>query len=103
LGRKVDRHLPRGRNTLNLYEVTMAEKLYSENYGVLQENFSDPSIEGVYETKVELLFRAIMKLGCVCSVTKEARSRRVKVKIKLPFLIPNRLLPFIGKCVKRRL
>lgn len=79
IGRKVDKYLPRSRPTLNLYEVTMPEKLYVDNYATLEENFADSSIEGVYETKVELLFRAIMKLGCVCSVTKEARSKRVKV------------------------
>jgi len=76
----------------------MAEKLYSENYGVLQENFSDPSIEGVYESKVELLFRAIMKLGCVCSVTKEARSRRVKVKVNCHICHPLHITFYREMC-----
>lgn len=30
----------------------------------------DPDIEGIYETQMTLEFRAIMELGCVCSVNK---------------------------------
>lgn len=31
-------------------------------------DLSDPSVEGVYETQVSLIFRAILNLGCICSV-----------------------------------
>lgn len=32
----------------------------------------DPDIEGIYETQMTLEFRAIMELGCICSVEKNA-------------------------------
>lgn len=32
----------------------------------------DPQVEGVYETQVSLLFRAYLKLGCVCRVLRSA-------------------------------
>ena len=33
---------------------------------------SSPDIEGVYESNVPLIFRAIVSLGCVCTVSKAA-------------------------------
>ena len=33
---------------------------------------SSPDIEGVYETQVSLLFRALCNVGCVCTVSKES-------------------------------
>ena len=38
----------------------------------LMTQLSSPEVEGVYGTQVPLLFRAIVALGCVCSVSKEA-------------------------------
>lgn len=32
----------------------------------------DPDIEGIYETQMSLEFRAIMQLGCICTVDKQA-------------------------------
>jgi hypothetical protein len=37
----------------------------------------DPSVEGLYESKVPLDFRAICELGCVCSVVPSARSHNI--------------------------
>lgn len=34
----------------------------------------DPDIEGIYETQMSLEFRAMMQLGCVCAVDKQAIS-----------------------------
>lgn len=39
-------------------------------------DLSTPDVEGIYETQVPLLFRALLKLGCVCSVDKN-ESRRL--------------------------
>lgn len=38
-------------------------------------NLSKPGIEGVYETKVSSVLRALLNLGCVCSVTLEAAKK----------------------------
>lgn len=35
-------------------------------------NLSKPCIEGIYETKISPELRALLNLGCVCSVTLEA-------------------------------
>lgn len=35
----------------------------------------DPSVEGVYETQVPLLFRAIAELGCVAQLSREAQAQ----------------------------
>jgi DNA polymerase epsilon subunit 1 len=40
----------------------------------LTADLSRPDIEGIYETQVSLEFRALLRLGCVCSVERnEAR------------------------------
>ena len=37
----------------------------------LVTQLSAPDIEGVYETQVPLAFRAVVALGCVCTVSKK--------------------------------
>ena len=49
-------------------------------------DLSSPDIEGVYETQVPLEFRALTKLGCVCTVTREfARNMDGKVNYSFYF------------------
>lgn len=38
-------------------------------------NLSKPGVEGIYETKVTPELRALLNLGCVCSVTLEAAKK----------------------------
>lgn len=35
---------------------------------------TDPNVEGVYETQVSPLFRALLQIGCVCKVAKGVRN-----------------------------
>lgn len=35
---------------------------------------TDPNVEGVYETQVSLLYRALLKIGCVCKVDKGVKN-----------------------------
>ena len=44
--------------------------------------FADPSVEGLYETQVPLLFRAIVNMGCVCSVNRRPGGFREQVTRK---------------------
>lgn len=38
-------------------------------------NLSKPGVDGVYETKVTPELRALLNLGCVCSVTLKAAKK----------------------------
>jgi len=38
-------------------------------------NLSKPGVEGIYETNVTPELRALLNLGCVCSVTLEAAKK----------------------------
>ena len=40
-------------------------------YSEISADLSSPDIEGVYETQVPLLFRALVKLGCVTMVNRD--------------------------------
>ncbi|KAI8802655.1 putative DNA polymerase epsilon catalytic subunit A [Cladochytrium replicatum] len=65
--------LPRSHPCLNLYEFRMGEDIYRKNINVFSTFFNDPGIEGVYETQVPLLFRAMMQLSCIARVGQERR------------------------------
>ncbi len=50
----------------------------------INADLSSPDIEGVYETQVPLMFRALLRLGCVCTVSRDfvkALAGRVSVTI----------------------
>uniref|UniRef100_A0A8C5UT22 DNA polymerase epsilon catalytic subunit n=1 Tax=Microcebus murinus TaxID=30608 RepID=A0A8C5UT22_MICMU len=69
--RKVNRVLPRSNMVYNLYEYSVPEDMYQEHINEINTELSAPDIEGVYETQVPLLFRALVQLGCVCVVNKQ--------------------------------
>uniref|UniRef100_A0A2I3M0C5 DNA polymerase epsilon catalytic subunit n=1 Tax=Papio anubis TaxID=9555 RepID=A0A2I3M0C5_PAPAN len=69
--RKVNRVLPRSNVVYNLYEYSVPEDMYQEHINEINAELSAPDIEGVYETQVPLLFRALVHLGCVCVVSKQ--------------------------------
>uniref|UniRef100_A0A8C8ZMW8 DNA polymerase epsilon catalytic subunit n=1 Tax=Prolemur simus TaxID=1328070 RepID=A0A8C8ZMW8_PROSS len=69
--RKVNRVLPRSNVVYNLYEYSVPEDMYQEHINEINTELSAPDIEGVYETQVPLLFRALVQLGCVCVVSKQ--------------------------------
>ncbi|KAJ3012895.1 DNA polymerase epsilon catalytic subunit [Thoreauomyces humboldtii] len=64
------RTLPRSHPCLFLYEMTMSESFYLENSALFTSMSNHQSIEGMYETQVPLLFRALIKLGCVAGVDR---------------------------------
>ncbi|XP_003226860.2 DNA polymerase epsilon catalytic subunit A [Anolis carolinensis] len=69
--RKVNRILPRSNLVYNLYEYSVPEEMYQEHLNEINASLSAPDIEGVYETQVPLLLRALILLGCVCVVNKQ--------------------------------
>ncbi|CAL8327108.1 unnamed protein product, partial [Arctogadus glacialis] len=70
--RKVNRMLPRSNIVYFLYEYSVPEDMYQEHINEINADLAAPDIEGVYETQVPLLFRALVQLGCVCMVNKQA-------------------------------
>ena len=69
--KKVDKHLPHSKSAGFLYEVTMPEHVYrTENWtsGLKAQGRNsdgDPILEGIFETGVPLMARALTELGCV--------------------------------------
>ncbi|KAF8443966.1 hypothetical protein L210DRAFT_3759100 [Boletus edulis BED1] len=65
---KVMRHLPRDIPCNNLYKVVVKEDVYED----IQEHFTDltndPNVSGVFERRVPLEMRALLKLGKTCTV-----------------------------------
>uniref|UniRef100_A0A3B4CS33 DNA polymerase epsilon catalytic subunit n=1 Tax=Pygocentrus nattereri TaxID=42514 RepID=A0A3B4CS33_PYGNA len=69
--KKVNRILPRSNIVYYLYQYCVPEDMYQEHINEINADLSAPDIEGVYETQVPLLFRALVQLGCVCMVNKQ--------------------------------
>lgn len=40
-------------------------------YSDITADLSSPDVEGVYETHVPLMFRALVRLGCLCTVSRQ--------------------------------
>ncbi|KAF9586291.1 DNA polymerase epsilon catalytic subunit [Lunasporangiospora selenospora] len=70
---KLVRTLPRAHPCLHLYQFTMSESLYQRESKNLSSLFSHPDVEGVYETQLPLLYRAILNTSCVCSLTNRTK------------------------------
>ena len=81
--KKVDKHLPHCKTAGFLYEVTMPEHVYkTENWasGLKargRESDGDPILEGIYETGVPLMVRALTDLGCI-SRLNSSRTHKAK-------------------------
>ena len=58
--------LPRNRKLYNLYEWETTEELFQEKFhSITYNHLLSNNIEGIYETKMPLKFRAINELGCL--------------------------------------
>ncbi|XP_015904688.2 DNA polymerase epsilon catalytic subunit A [Parasteatoda tepidariorum] len=71
LWKKVNRILPRSHPVHNLYEYTIEEEVYQQHCNDILAELSLPHVEGVYETQVPLIFRALVELGCICTVNRK--------------------------------
>lgn len=67
-GKLVKKELPHGRPVYNLYEIHLSEQKYIRNEKALGWFLSDPQVEGVYESKTPIWFRAVTRLSCVTNV-----------------------------------
>ncbi|KAI9558619.1 hypothetical protein GHT06_015407 [Daphnia sinensis] len=71
--RKVNRILPRSHRVYNLYEYSVPEEVYQQNFNQLMADLSTSDNAGIYETQVPLDFRVLVQLGCVCAVDRSQR------------------------------
>ncbi|KAI9016029.1 putative POL2-DNA polymerase epsilon, calytic subunit A [Hyaloraphidium curvatum] len=72
------RTLPRSHKCEYLYEFVMPESVYRENAKLISSFVSHPSIEGVYEMQVPLLYRALVSLGATVLVDSSQRATYLK-------------------------
>jgi len=63
--KSVKKRLPRNKKQFHLYERTINEKEFLENFRSFEGFLTNPDYEGVYETKIPLDFRFISELGAV--------------------------------------
>ncbi|XP_029052112.1 DNA polymerase epsilon catalytic subunit 1 isoform X1 [Osmia bicornis bicornis] len=75
--KKSSKILPRSRPVYNLYRYSVSESLYQMYSQELLEDLSKPEIEGIYETQMSLEFRAILQLGCICTVDSKVARKMV--------------------------
>ncbi|KAF9436997.1 DNA polymerase epsilon catalytic subunit [Entomortierella beljakovae] len=102
---KMIRTLPRAHPCLHLYQFTMTESMYQKESKNLSSFFSHPDVEGVYETQLPLLSRAIINLSCVVSISNHAKrgleegfdlsDLKTESMEKMPYLQDDRALNYL--------
>ena len=105
-GQRMIRDLPKRVSCSTLYEVRMEANKFFKYEKLISSFTSDPQVEGVYEMNTPLLFRGILKLGCVSKVvkrSKQAESGRFKLDDLESWNINSS--PYMDKdvCVYKRL
>ena len=68
---------------------TLAESEFQSQAKSLALDFTHPSIEGVYELNVPLLWRPLIDLGCVCRLTHTASRGNFRDTYSLEDLVPS--------------
>lgn len=81
-------HLPRNRARHFLYEIEVPEAQYVSNLKLIEVQRMSPDVEGLYESRVPLIFRAICELGALCRVRADARNHSVSQPWELKHLEP---------------
>ena len=76
----LSKKLPFGKICYNLEEVVMSEEQYQEHAKEIAAVHEDPTVEGLYETQIPLIFRALMDVGCVASVNRRQGGYREQVR-----------------------
>jgi DNA polymerase epsilon subunit 1 len=84
--------LPRNRTRHHLYEIEVPESQYLANMKLIEVQRTDPDVEGLYETRVPLVFRAVAELGAVCKVRPDARNHLLSQPWELKHLEAMQLM-----------
>lgn len=80
---EVQSSLPRMRTRHHLYAWEIGEQEYRDRQREIEAQKTDPGVEGFYESQVPLTFRAIMELGCMCKVKRDAKSHDMQTPWEL--------------------
>ena len=70
---KVYHTLPNGHPSVHLFKLGMPEDTYLKEAAKMSILVNHPSVEGVYESKVPLSVRAVLKLGGLCTFDETQR------------------------------
>ncbi|KAI6196280.1 DNA polymerase epsilon catalytic subunit A [Aphelenchoides besseyi] len=77
IGCRVEKHLPRMRPHAFLYEYNVDEKRFVEKLSGFHQELCRMRLNGIYETQMPLIFRAILKLGATSRVKSLTNSTRI--------------------------
>ncbi|KAI6220384.1 DNA polymerase epsilon catalytic subunit [Aphelenchoides fujianensis] len=77
IGRRVEKHLPRMRPHAFLYEYNVDEKRFVEKLSGFHQELCRMRLNGIYETQMPLIFRALLKLGATARVKSLTNSTRL--------------------------
>ncbi|KAI5855289.1 DNA polymerase epsilon catalytic subunit A [Tricharina praecox] len=104
MAEKVNHTLPNGHPSVHLFQLTMPEEVYVSEARKLSHLFTHPSVEGVYETQVPSVIRAVLNLGSICTFDDSQKgvlgkgleqgfdlSALRRVESKIPYLSQNPL------------
>jgi len=72
---QVKKKLPRERKNYNLYEMRLDEDDFLKKYNNFDYFLTNPEIEGVYESKIPLIFNFITQFGCLIKVQKGSKNK----------------------------
>ncbi|XP_023014693.2 DNA polymerase epsilon catalytic subunit 1 [Leptinotarsa decemlineata] len=96
LFKKCNRMLPRSRPVHNLYLYSVPEEVFQEHGKKVFLDQTDPNVEGVYETQVTPMFRALLQIGCVCKVLPGA-SNSENFDLQQLDMVSVARQPYLGK------
>lgn len=71
----VKKKLPRERRNYNLYELKLDEDDFLKKYNNFDYFLTNPEIEGVYESKIPLIFSFISHYGCLIKIQKGSKNK----------------------------
>jgi hypothetical protein len=69
--------LPRNKPRYNLFEYSIEENTFLRNLKSLSSMLTHPSVEGVYESHVDSIFRSVVGIGGVCGVIQSGTKNRI--------------------------
>ncbi|EFC40096.1 predicted protein [Naegleria gruberi] len=58
-----------------LYRKELLESYYQKNLQTIYSEFSNPHIQGVYETQIDPVLRAVLSIGSLCQVHPKSREK----------------------------
>ncbi|XP_055338827.1 DNA polymerase epsilon catalytic subunit A-like [Paramacrobiotus metropolitanus] len=83
---KVNKILPRSKRGDHVYEYRVEEEAFQKHQNELLNDLTDPSVEGIYETQIPLMFRMLCSMGSVCRIVPQKRREVARRESDVYFL-----------------